>query len=148
MEKQKIVIKPQKVEETLEETIETIEEVLDDFEDFEEETLEEVVEEKEKEAVSFLQQFQQYIKSDKFKSEVLKTSKEYDIPPKKLAQGFFEKALGTVGDILGVGISVICNAGHMIVSIAGTIANSIIDLICMIANGVASVVTLNKTCIA
>lgn len=144
MEKQKIVVKTPKVEETLEETIETIEEVLDGFEEFEEEA----VEEKEEEAVSFLQQFQQYIKSDKFKSEVLKTSREYGIPPKKLAQGFFEKALGTVGDILGVGISVVCNAGHMIVSIAGTIANSIIDLICMIANGIASVVTLNKTCIA
>ena len=144
MEKQKIVVKTPKVEETLEETIETIEEVLDGFEEFEEEA----VEEKEEEAVSFLQQFQQYIKSDKFKSEVLKTSREYGIPPKKLAQGFFEKALGTVGDILGVGISVVCNAGHIIVSIAGTIANSIIDLICMIANGIASVVTLNKTCIA
>lgn len=145
MEKQKITVKPQKVEETLEETIETIEEVLDGFEEFEEE---EVVEEKEEEAVSFLQQFQQYIKSDKFKSEVLKTSKEYGIPPKKLAQGFFEKALGTVGDILGVGISVVCNAGRMVVNIAGTIANSIIDLICMIANGIVSVVTMNKTCIA
>ena len=51
-----------------------------------------------------------------------------------------------VGDILGIAISVVCNAGRMVVQIAGTICNGIINLIQSIANGIASIVTLNKTC--
>ena len=147
-----VIIKPKSLEETLNETADTMGTILDVLED---EILEEEVEveaedtplnPKEKEAMSFLEQFQAYIKSDKFKNDVKETSRQYGVPPKKLAQGFFEKALGTVGDILGVAISVICNAGHMVIQIVSTIAHAVVDLIRSIFNGIASIVTLNKTC--
>ena len=73
-----------------------------------------------------------------------------ETPNEKKAKGFLKSlknyALGTVGDILGIAISVVCNAGRMVVQIAGTICNGIINLIQSIANGIASIVTLNKTC--
>lgn len=104
--------------------------------------------EKEVKAVSFLNKLQDYIKGDTFKSDVEETAKKYGMPPKQVAQNFFAKALGTVGDILGVAISAVCNAGHMVINIASTIAHGIVNLIHSIASGLASIVTLNKTCVA
>ena len=75
-------------------------------------------------------------------------AKEYNLPPKDLARNFISKALGTVGDILGIAIGVVCNAGRTIVTIAGTIANGIINLIESIFNGAVRIITLNKTCVA
>lgn len=102
----------------------------------------------EKKAKSFLNKFQDYIKSDTFKNDVNETAKKYNVPPKQVAQNFFEKALGTVGDILGVAINVISNAGHMVINIIGTVAHGIINLISSIANGISRFVTLNKTCVS
>ena len=138
-----VSVKP--VGETLEQTMRTTSQVmaetLQSFSD-ESETAEE------KKAKSFLTEFQQYIKSHDFKEDVNAVAKKYNVPPKKVAQNFFEKALGTVGDILGIAISVVCNAGRMVINIASTVAHSIVTLIQSIANGIASIVTLNRTCIA
>ena len=101
----------------------------------------------EKEAKGFLNTFKSYIQSADFKQDVNDVAKKYGVPPKKVAQNFFEKALGTVGDILGIAINVVCNAGRMVISIASTVANSIINLIHSIASGIASIVTLNRTCV-
>ena len=102
----------------------------------------------EKKAKSFLNKFKSYITSETFKKDINETAKKYNIPPKQLAQNFFEKALGTVGDILGIVISAVTNAGHMVINIVGTVAHGIINLITNIANGLCSLVTLNKTCIS
>lgn len=104
--------------------------------------------EEEKKAKSLLNQFKDYIKTDSFKDDVNEASKKYGVPPKRIAEGFFSKVLGTVGDILGIAVNVICNGGHMIVNLLGTVAHGIVNLIQGIANGLASIVTLNKTCIA
>lgn len=103
---------------------------------------------KESKAKHYLQDFKNYIQSATFKNDVDEVAKKYGVPPKKVAQNFFEKALGTVGDILGIAISVVCNTGHIIVNIASTVCHSIVNLIKSIANGIASIVTLNRTCIA
>ena len=88
------------------------------------------------------------LEANDIKNKINETAQKTGRPPKEVAKNFFEKALGTVGDILGIAISVICDAGRMVVNIAGTICNSIINLIQSIANGIASIVTLNKTCVA
>ena len=103
---------------------------------------------KEKKATDYLKKLQEFIKGDDFKNQVNQTAKAYNVPPKKLAQNFIEKALGTVGDILGIAIGVVCNAGRTIVTIAGTIANGIIGLIESIFRGAVSIITFNRTCIA
>ena len=137
----------------IEEVEDAMNDVLDDFDDFEDEAEEEVEEEEipeEKivEATNYLNKFKEFIKSKSFKEQINETAKEYGVPPKKLAQNFFEKALGTVGDILGVAISVVCNAGRTIVRIAGSIANTVINLIESLFTGAVRVITLNKTCVA
>lgn len=127
------------LEQTMQTTAQTMSEVINNLDDCETQ--------KEKKAKNFLGDFQQYIKSSTFKDDVNEVSKKYGVPPKKVAQNFFEKALGTVGDILGIAINVVCNAGHMVVNLATTVCHSIVNLIQSIANGIASIVTLNKTCI-
>lgn len=112
-------------------------ETLDSFED---ET------DKEKKAKTFLGDFRAYMKTQAFRDDINATAKKYGVPPKKVAQNFIEKALGIVGDILGVAISTVCNAGHIIVNVASNIAHSIVNLIHSILNGIVSIVTLNKTC--
>lgn len=99
-------------------------------------------------AEGFLKSVIDYAKSSDFKDDINETAKKYNVPPKKLAQNMFEKALGTVGDILGIAISVICNAGRMVIKIADTVANSIVNLIESLAKGFANIITLNRTCIA
>lgn len=130
------------LQETINATAQVMNETLNQFSD------ETPVSEKESKAKSILQDFQEYIKTDRFTADIKETAKKYNIPEKKLAQNFFEKVLGTVGDVLGIAISVVCNAGHMIINLVGTVAHSIVNLIANIANGLASIVTLNKTCVA
>ena len=129
------------VQQTMGSTMEAINQAMNDFAD-------EVISESpnEKKAKGFLNSLKSYVQTQAFKDKVNETSQKTGIPPKKVAQNFFERALGTVGDILGIAISVVCNAGRMVVQIAGTICNGIINLIQSIANGIASIVTLNKTC--
>lgn len=104
--------------------------------------------EKEKKAMGFLNQLKSYMHSAEFKKDIEEASVRHGIPPKQLARNFFTKALGIVGDILGIAISAVCNAGHMIVNIASTIANGIIELISSIGHAIASMVTFNQTCVA
>lgn len=132
------------VQQTIQETTQAMNNVLDELS----ETPSVSVSVKEAKATKFLNNFKDYIQSQAFKDDVEEASKKYGVPPKKLAQNFFEKALGTVGDILGIAINVVCNAGHLIVNIASTICHSIVNLIKSIASGIASIVTLNKTCVA
>ena len=127
---------------TMQDTAQAVEEALNGFSD------EVPTDDEATKAKGFLKQFTDYIKGDTFKRDINNTAKKYNVPPKKLAQNFFEKALGTVGDILGVAISVVCNAGRTIVRIAGSIANTVINLIESLFNGAVRVITLNKTCVA
>lgn len=128
------------LEQTIQATAQAMEQTLNGFDTAESE--------KEGKAKEFLNKLQGYIKSDVFQQDVEEVSKKYGIPPKQVAQNFFSKALGTVGDILGVAISAVCNAGHMVINIASTVAHGIVNLIYNIANGLASIVTFNKTCVA
>ena len=132
-------------EEELQNTASAMQEAVDQFSEDEVEIVED---DKEHKAKSFLSDFRSYIKSSAFTDDVNEVSKKYNLPPKKVAQNFFEKALGTVGDILGIAINVVCSAGHMVINIVSTVCHSIVNLFNRIFNGIARVVTLNKTCVA
>lgn len=101
-----------------------------------------------KKAKGFLNQFTEYIKGESFKRDINDTAKKYNIPPKKLAENFFGKALGTIGDVLGIAIGTVGNAGHMLVDLLSTIAHGAVNLIVNVANALTRVFTLNRTCIA
>lgn len=131
------------VQQTMDSTMEAIQDAMNSFSD-------EVINEtpNEKKAKGFLNSLKSYIGTQKFRDDINDVSKKTGKPPKEVAKNFFERALGTVGDILGIAISVVCDAGRAVVNIAGTICNGIINLIQSVANGIARIVTLNKTCVA
>lgn len=128
------------IKEDVKKTAETIQEVLDGFPDDEE-----ISEEEAKKAHGFLDNFMSYIKSAGFKDDVMKTSKKYKIPPKQVAQGFFSSCLGTIGDILGIAISTVGNAAHTLMDLLSSVVHGGINLAVRVAQGLASIVTLNKT---
>lgn len=132
----------QTVENVLNDTVSSMQCVMEDFDD------ECQVTPKEKKAMDYLNQFNDYIKSGAFTQNIKETAKKYKVPEKELAKNVFEKVLGTVGDILGIAINVICDAGRFVVRIVGTVVNGVIDLIQHIFNGAARIITLNKTCTA
>ena len=127
---------------TMQDTAQAVEEALNDFSD------EVPTDDKTTKAKGFLKQFTDYIKGDTFKHDINDTAKKYGVPPKKLAQNFFEKALGTIGDVLGIAINAVGNAGHTLIDILATVAHGAVNLIVNVANALARMVTLNKTCVA
>lgn len=104
--------------------------------------------EKVAEAKGFLSKFTEYIKSQSFKDSVNSASQKYNVPPKKVAEGFFSKCLGTIGDVLGIAIATVGNAGHTLIDIIASLAHGAVNVIVNVATALASMVTLNRTCMA
>lgn len=124
------------------ETIQAIKQAIDGFSD---EVPVQENEEKVQESKNFLNWFRNYIGSQNFKDSVNNASIKYNVPPKAVAKNFFENILGTIGDVLGVAIGTVRNVGHTIVDIITAVLHGGVNLICNIANALASIVTLNKT---
>jgi len=123
--------------------------VNDTMDSFSDEIPEEpVTEEEVKSAKSYLKQFMDYIKSAGFKKDINNAAYQYQVPPKKVAQNFFEGILGTIGDILGVAISTAGNAAHTLIDVLATVAHGAVNILVHVAQGIASFFTLNKTKIA
>lgn len=101
-----------------------------------------------KKAGEYLKSFMNYIQGDKFRNDVNMTAKKYNVPPKALAENFFTKCLGTIGDVLGIAIGTVGNAAHTLVNVLSAIAHGAVDVVVSVAHALARVVTLNKTCIA
>lgn len=104
--------------------------------------------EKEQKAKSILSNFTEYIKGPSFQRDVNIVARETNVSPKKLATNFFEKVLGTIGDIAGIAVNTVGNVAHTIVDLLARVANCGIDIICKVANALVSICTLNKTCVA
>lgn len=98
-----------------------------------------------KNAKNFLDGFMNFIKGDKFTESINRNAIKYNIPPKRLAQGFFGKILGTIGDVLGIAIGTVRSVGHTVINVIGIILNGAVDLVCNVANAIASIFTLNST---
>ena len=140
----------------IEQTAQNVEEIFNGFSDeipSNNEPIEVVVEtqpkastQQVKEAKKYINNLLGYIQSDKFKEDINKTAAEYQVPPKALAKNFFEKALGTVGDVLGITISSVGNIASMVVDVLSAILHGAIDILVKVANALARTITLNKTC--
>lgn len=105
-------------------------------------------EEKVKKANNLLDQFKSYVGSKSFTADVKHLSAKYNVPEKAIASNFFEKVLGTVGDIFGIVVGTIESFCHSIINLVGAIAHGIVNTICNIASSLGRVVTLNKTATA
>ena len=131
----------QTTQQIVQETAQAINEAMNGFSD-------QPIGQEEQKARSFLGQFTNYIKSDLFKKDVEDAAKKTGVPPKKIAQNFFEKALGTVGDILGIAVGTVKNAADTLINLLSTVAHGAVSIVCNVANALVSMVTLNKTCVA
>lgn len=100
---------------------------------------------KETEAKNFINQFTDYIKSSAFFNAVNDASVATGVPPKRIAEGFFGKILGTVGDILGIAIGTVRNTAHGVIDLLATVLHGTANVICNVANAIASIFTLNRT---
>lgn len=98
-------------------------------------------------ARSFLGNFIDYLKNGGFKRDIDCTARQYNVPPKQLAQNFLEKCLGTVGDILGIAISTAGNAAHTLIDVLSTLAHGAANIVVNVASGLVNFLTLNKTCV-
>lgn len=95
-----------------------------------------------------IMEFKSFITGQGFKDLVEETHNKTGISRKQLADGFFKRVLGTIGDTLGVVIEYAGHAGHMLVNVLETVLHGGINIICKVANAVVSLVTLNQTNVA
>lgn len=105
-------------------------------------------EEKEKKARKTITDFMNYIKSDKFKSDVHDTAQKYRLPEREVANTFIGKVLGTIGDLCGIVVNTVRNTAHTVVDLLSAVLNGAVDVICNVANSLVRLVTLNRTCTA
>lgn len=96
-------------------------------------------------AKGFLHNFMDYIKSIRFKKDINATAQRYRVSPKKLANNFFEIALGTIGDVLGVVFNTLGNAAHVLADVLASVAHGAINVVISVANALSRLVTLNYT---
>lgn len=104
-------------------------------------------EEKVKQATGVLNWFKEYIGTHEFNSEVKRVATKYCLPEKAVATNFFEKVLGTIGDIFGIVFGTIEGFCHTLLGVAGAVARGIVNTICGIGRAIGRVVTLNKTAV-
>lgn len=124
----------------------TVEDVINSFSDKIPEE-EECTSEEAQKAKGILNGFMDYVKSEGFKEDVNQKAKEFKVPPKQIAKNFFTKALGIIGDVLGIGISTIGNVATTVIDIVSAVLKGGVNLIMKVANGLARMVTLNQTAV-
>lgn len=105
-------------------------------------------EEKEKKARKTIKDFMDYIKSDKFKSDVHTTAQKYRLPEREVANNFITKVLGTISDLCGIVVNTVRNTAHTLIDLLSAVLNGAVDVICNVANSIVRLVTLNRTCTA
>lgn len=125
------------IQNNINETAKVMNQVLNEFDE----------KEKVDKANGILNNFRKYISSSEFVADVKNVAKKYNVPEKAVATNFFEKVLGTVGDIFGIVFGTIEELCHSLINLVGAVAHGIVSAICSIANAVGRTVTLNKTAV-
>lgn len=135
-----VIVEPTK--ETAKVIAETTEDISDDFlNEFSDEPLE-VDPEK---AVSRLKGFVNFLKSDTFKNKINSAAYKKGIPPRKLAHGFISKTIGTLGDVLGIGIETIRMTLNGLLDLLHSILKSGLNIIMNAVQGLARMITFNQS---
>ena len=81
-----------------------------------------------------------------FRATCEQQEKRTGIPAKVIARNFLDKTLGTIGDVLGIAIGTVRNVAVTIVDIIGAVLKGAVNTICKLADSLARIITLNKTC--
>lgn len=98
-----------------------------------------------KSAKGFFKKFSDYIGSKDFENAVNEKAEKYNVPPKQIAKNFFLKALGIIGDILGIVVNTVCSIIDTGITLLATLLHGTVSVIGKAGNGLVSVVTMNQT---
>lgn len=98
-----------------------------------------------KSAKGFFKKFNNYVGSKKFADDVNKKAEKYKVPPKQIAKNFFLKALGIIGDILGIVVNTTCSIIDAAVTMLATLLHGAVSVIGKAGNGLVSIITMNQT---
>lgn len=128
---------------TAESIKESIKEAMDSFSDEVPPTEEQKIQ-----AKGFLNNFLNYIKGSKFKEDVKIRAKMWNKSEKEVAKGFFNKILGTIGDVFGIAIGTVGDVCHLVIDIVSTVLHGAVNGLCQLADAITRCFTLNKTCVA
>lgn len=130
---------PTALNDSLKKAGETVQKVMDSFED-ETPTDKEVEESKQ-----FIQGFTNFIKSDDFKDAINMAAKKSGVPAKKVANSFFGKIAGSVGDILGIAINIVDAGANTLIDLLAAALRGSVTIICKVAQFLTRMVTFNRT---
>lgn len=107
----------------------------------------EPTEEEVEESKDFLNKFMGFVKGKEFDNKCEDLSKKYNVPKKQIAKSFLSKALGTISDMLHIGIGAVEDFAGAVLTLIYNIINSGIRIACNLARNLATFVTFNKTAI-
>ena len=93
----------------------------------------------------FIQQVINFLAGSEFEQQCQTVGAKYKLPPKVVAKNFCLRILGTIGDVLGIAINVTRNFVKGTIQLLISILFGGVDLICNVAQGLVSVITLNQT---
>lgn len=143
--------KTQDIKDMVKETAETISEVMSDFSDEviqETQEVETEMNQKLEEGKEKVKEFLNYIKTPEFKEKINSEAKKCKVPPKVYAESFFEKALGSISDVLNIAVSTVGGAVHSLIDLLHVVLISGVDIVQKVATSLVNIVTLNKTNVA
>lgn len=89
-----------------------------------------------------------YLNSERFENKINEEAYKNGIPPRRLAKGIVSKALGVVGDILGIVVNTASCTLSGLIELLHSVLQKGIGLITRILNGVCRIVTFNQTATA
>lgn len=93
----------------------------------------------------FIKRVIDFLAGREFEEQCKVTGAKYNLPPKVVAKNFCLRILGTIGDVLGIAINVTRNFVKGTIQLLVSILFGGVDLICNVAQGLVSVITLNQT---
>lgn len=106
---------------------------------------------------AYAQQVYEYVNSPQYQADLQYQAQANGVSKKAVEDKFFQKiweniksigkkVLGTVGDILHIGVGVVQNTFSTIIDLLKAVLSGVVNTVCGVANGAVSIVTLNQTC--
>jgi len=97
------------------------------------------------EAKKKVKSFMNYIQSDRFKNTVNAVAYEKGVAPRELAHSFLGKAIGTIGDVLGIATNTIHVTVNGLLDLLNLVLKKSVDIIIGVANALIRIITFNQT---
>ena len=98
-----------------------------------------------KEAESFIKGFMSFLKGDGFEQAVNDTADKTGLPKKTVAKNFVMKCLGTIGDVVEIGVSMVEDCALTLINVLAMLLTKSVNLLVRVAKRLTRIVTLNQT---